>query len=459
MSQSRVMLCACASGSGKTMITCAVLQALYDRGLKTVSFKCGPDYIDPMFHAKAIGVKSSNLDLFFTSKDILSYLFYENSKQADISIIEGVMGYYDGIGVKTAKASSYEISVALDIPTVLIVNCKGMSYSIIPVIKGFLEFKKDNRIKGVILNRISPMVYSIIKEEIEKELNIKVFGYFPEIKDVNFESRHLGLVKPDEIKDIKQKLKLLAKQAEETLDLDLLLKLAYTAQPLEKKSEMENYVNSFENIGNIKIALAMDEAFCFYYKENLELLEKMGAEIVYFSPLKDFKLPENVSGLIIGGGYPELYARELSQNTSMMFSIKNALKSGMPCIAECGGFLYLNNTLEDKEKNIYQMTGFFNSQAYKTEKLNRFGYIELTAQRDNVLCKKGEKIKAHEFHYWDSTDCGDVFKAEKPNGKKSWECIRYLENTIAGFPHIYFYSNIKIVQNFLKECKNYGGGK
>ncbi len=459
MLKSRIMLSATASGSGKTMITCAILQALYDRGLKVASFKSGPDYIDPMFHAKAIGVKSSNLDLFFTPKDILNYLFLKNSKDMDISVVEGVMGYYDGIGVKTAKASSYEISVVLDIPTVLIVNCKGMSYSIIPVIKGFLEFKKDSKIKGVILNRVSSMVYSTIKEEIERELDIKVLGYFPELKDINFESRHLGLVKPDEIKDIKHKLKLLAKQAEETLDIDLILKIASEAEPVERNLKTENYIKSFEDCEKVKIAVALDEAFCFYYKENLELLEKMGAEIIYFSPLKDFKLPENIDGLIIGGGYPELYAKELSENVSMLNSIKNALENGMPCISECGGFMYLQNTLEDKNGNTYPMVGFLNSYSYKTDKLNRFGYITLIAKEDNFLCSKGESIKAHEFHYWDSTDCGKFFEAEKANKNKSWECVQFKKNTIAGFPHMYFYSNLKFVQNFLKKCRDYGGEK
>ncbi|WP_347562801.1 cobyrinate a,c-diamide synthase [Clostridium sp. HBUAS56017] len=448
----RVMIAATSSGSGKTMITCGLLQALVNRRMKVTSFKCGPDYIDPMFHSKVIGTKSRNIDTFFADKNTIYYLMNKATKDMDISVIEGVMGYYDGLAGISTEASSYDVANATNTPVVLVVNCRGMSLSILPIIKGFLEFKENSCIKGVILNQISEMMYPQIKKLIEENLSIKVFGYVPVLKDLVIESRHLGLVTPNEITDLKEKLNKLSDQFEKTININEIINLANSAKELEY-----NKPQVLKLEGNPKVAVAYDEAFCFYYQENIELLKEMGATVEYFSPIRDKKLPKNISGLILGGGYPELYAEALSNNKAMLEEIKYAIDKGLPCIAECGGFMYLHESMEDNENKFHNMVGVIGGKTYKTSNLGRFGYINLKAIKDNFLCNKGSSIKAHEFHYWDSESSGESFIAEKPLRKRSWNCINSTNNLLAGFPHLYYYSNTEIPQEFIKRCIEFGG--
>lgn len=448
----RIMFSAVSSGSGKTLITCGILQALVNRGLNVASFKCGPDYIDPMFHSKVIGAKSRNLDSFFTKENEIKYLLEKNSVDMDISVMEGVMGFYDGLAGISKKASSYDVAKITKTPVILIINCKGMSLSILPIIKGFMEYAKDSNIKGVILNKMSKMIYDDIKNLIEKELKIKVLGYVEDVKDLTIESRHLGLVKPEEVLNLKEKLNNLANILEETLEIDEIINLAKASEKLEYTKPEIKKINH-----KVKIAVARDEAFCFYYEDNLELLKEMGAEIKYISPLRDKELPKEIDGIILGGGYPELYAKELSKNICFLEDINKRINEGLPCLAECGGFMYLNNSLEDKEGNIFPMAKVLDGDSYKTSKLGRFGYIDIECLKDNFLCKKGEIIKAHEFHYWDSTICGEDFNAKKPLRKRSWKCINTTENLFAGFPHLYFYSNLEVPYRFLNKCIEYGG--
>lgn len=441
----RILIAGTSSGCGKTTITCALLQALVNRGIKTASFKCGPDYIDPMFHGEIIGVKSSNLDAFFCDDNLIKYLLDKNSSNCEISIIEGVMGFYDGQNLNTTKASSYDLAKITDTSVVLTVNCKGMANSAIALIKGFVEYRSDSNIVGVILNNISKTTYEAVKTSIENEFNgnVKVLGYLPKLPDdLIFGSRHLGLVTSDEIKDIRKKLNDLADIAEETVDIDKIIKIANDAAAIDfKRPEIKLHDNK------IKIAVAYDRAFCFYYRDNIELLEEMGAELVYFSPVNDKELPCDIDGLYIGGGYPELYLKELSSNHSMLDSIRTALENKTPCISECGGFMYLSNAIEGSK-----MLGFLQGEAINTKKLSRFGYISLIANEDNMLCKKGESIKAHEFHYYDSTHCGSSYTAVKGNGK-SWDCVIATDNLYAGYPHLHFYSNLEFAENFYKKCE------
>ena len=273
------------------------------------------------------------------------------------------MGFYDGVSVNTTMASSYELAKITGTPVILIVNCKGKGLSIIPIIQGFLQFRKDNNIKGVILNQLSRNLYEDLKKQIENMLNIKVLGYVPKIKELAFESRHLGLVKPDEITGLHTKSDKLAKLFEETIELNELLKIAQnTSDLIYRRPEIPGVE------GRPVIAFAKDEAFCFYYEDNLAILREMGAKLVGFSPLHDIQLPQNIDGLLLGGGYPEIYAGELSSNNSMRKSIKNALINKMPCIAECGGFMYLHDTMEDMEGKAYPMAGFINGKVYKTNR-------------------------------------------------------------------------------------------
>ena len=452
----RILLCAGASGSGKTMITCGILQAFKNRGLNLTSFKCGPDYIDPMFHKKVIGTRSGNLDTFFTDEKTVRYLMAANSKHADLAVIEGVMGYYDGTGGITTHGSAYEVASITETPAILIVNCKGMSLSILPYIKGFLEYKENSRISGVLLNQISPMLYPRIKEAIEQELSIPVVGYLPKVKDCVLESRHLGLMMPDEILDFRSKLNRLAEEMEKSIDLDLILRIAQGAVNLEeetpwkKESDLEFHLSE-----PVRIGLAEDEAFCFIYQENISLLKKMGAQIVRFSPIHDKHLPEALDGILLYGGYPELWGRNLEENISMRQEIREAFSSGMPMIAECGGFMYLHQWMEDMEGQPHRGAGVIPGHAFKTEKLGRFGYITLTNRKKKAFDTEFGVIPAHEFHYFDSDCCGEDYFAQKPAGKKNWNCIHGSEHLMAGFPHLYYYGNPSVPKAFLETCLKY----
>lgn len=451
MRLSRIMLAAPASGSGKTLITCGILQALQSRGFSLSAFKCGPDYIDPMFHERVLGIPSGNLDTFFTDERMTGYLFARAAKEADFSVIEGVMGYYDGLAGTSLLASAYDVAGAIKAPVVLIVNTKGMSCSVTALLKGFLEYQKDSRIVGVILNRMSEGLYPRIKNQIESQLPIKVLGYVPNVKEGVLESRHLGLVMPDEVKNLQEKIEAFSKILERTIDLDALVELGSQAPELETE---EPKLPGFH--GKVRVGIARDEAFCFHYRDNLELLERLGAELVYFSPIHDTKIPERVEGLILYGGYPELYAKALSENVRMRESIREAILQGMPYLAECGGFLYLHESLEDMEGNSYPMAGVIPGKAYKTSRLGRFGYITLESEKRTILGPEKTVCRGHEFHYFDSTNNGEDFLAKKPLSDRSWSCIHGTEQGLAGFPHIYYYSNPEIAVNFLKACEKRG---
>lgn len=458
------LLTAPASGSGKTLITCGILQAFVNRGMRTASFKCGPDYIDPMFHGKVIGTKSRNLDTFFTDADTTRYLFAKNAAGCEIAVAEGVMGYYDGLGGMRTEASTYDAACTLDLPAVLIVNCRGAGRSVLPVIKGFLEYRPDSRICGVILNQASPMLYGQMKEQIEQELGVRVFGYVPRMTELSLDSRHLGLVLPDEIRLLKEKLNRLAQELEKTLDLDGMLRLAKaygradesrTSEEAPSAKRIRDRIRILSLPEKIRIAAADDDAFCFTYLDNLELLEEMGAELVFFSPLRDRKLPEKVSGIILSGGYPELHAEALSRNRSMRDSVREAVQGGMPCMAECGGFLYLHRELEGADGTYYPMADVVPAKAYRTGKLGRFGYITLEARKDQMLGPAGTKVRGHEFHYWDSESCGGSFHAGKPAGKREWDCVHGTKTLYAGFPHLFYYSNLQVPHRFLRACREY----
>ena len=445
----RILLAAGSSGSGKTLITCGLLEALVERGLKTTSFKCGPDYIDPMFHSRVIGTKSRNLDTFFTGSEVTKYLLTRNARDCEIAVMEGVMGFYDGVAGTTTTASAYDLAKVTDTPVILIANSRGMSVSLAAYVKGFLEYKKDSHIKGVIFNQMSPMLYPRMKKLLEEELGVAVLGYVPKVEDCVIESRHLGLVLPDEIPELKDRLHKLAGVLEETLDIDRILELAGEAPDLlDAKPES---VTDFRLSEPVRIGVAEDEAFCFFYADNFRLLGEMGAEIVPFSPMEDKQLPDDLDGLLLYGGYPELNGKKLEQNTTMKDMIREKLKAGMPCMAECGGFMYLHEEMEGMDGNFYQMAGVIPGKAYRTPKLSRFGYVTLTQKKPALGMEDFGEIPAHEFHYFDSENCGGDFHAAKPESKRGWDCIHGTDTMLAGFPHLYYYGNPEVPKAFLKK--------
>ncbi len=437
----RILLAGAGSGCGKTTMTCAILQALTDRGVDTIAFKCGPDYIDPMFHRR-ITASGGNLDPFFFPPDTLNYLLDKYGGSHAVSVIEGVMGYYDGLGL-SEEASTSTVARSTGTPVVLVLNAKGASRSLLAELEGFLRFLPDSGIRGVVFNRCSPSLYPLLADAVTEHFGeeVKPLGYLPPMPDCSLESRHLGLVTAAEVLDLEEKLHALSVQAEKSLDLDGMIALgnsappvAYTVPRLPEKRE------------KVRIAVARDNAFCFYYEESLDLLREMGAELVSFSPLRDKALPEGIHGLYLGGGYPELYAEELSRNASMLSAVREALNAGLPTIAECGGFMYLTEAVAEKP-----MVGFLPGTCHDTGKLTRFGYVNLAAKEDNLLCKAGESIPAHEFHHWDCTDPGDRFTAAKPSGR-SWVCAKAGKRLYAGFPHFHFLANPSFAENFYDTC-------
>ncbi|MDD2410473.1 MAG: cobyrinate a,c-diamide synthase [Candidatus Methanomethylophilaceae archaeon] len=448
MNLPRFMIAAPASGSGKTMLTCGILQALVERGMKVASFKCGPDYIDPMFHSRVIGTRSKNLDAFFCDDDMLKYLFARSAEGMDISVIEGVMGFYDGIAAASTEASSYDLSEKVQAPVVLMIDCKGTSVSCIPVIDGFLKFRRNN-IRGVVLNRMSEGIYRELKPVIERETGTEVLGYVPKVSELILESRHLGLVLPDEVEGLRAKLSELAKLLEKTIDIDRIVEIAGSAPDIETKTPEIKKLSR-----KVKIGVADDDAFCFTYEDNLMLLEQCGAEIVRFSPLKDSKLPDDIRGLVLSGGYPEIHAEALSGNVTMLEDIRSKLEDGMPCMAECGGFMYLHEELEDQGRRFWPMVGYIKGRTFNTGRLTRFGYVKLSPGNGQML-PENTLVKGHEFHYWDSENCGYGWTAEKTSGKK-YACINGSDRMMAGFPHIYYYSNPDLPYAFLLACVRYG---
>ena len=439
----RIVLAGTNSGCGKTTVACAILQALVNRELNVGAFKCGPDYIDPMFHSRIIGAECTNLDLFFFDENTLKYLLAKNGAGRDISVIEGVMGFYDGMGLTTTAASTYEVSLFTESPTVLVVAAKGASLSVMAVIQGFLDFCPNNLIKGVILNQCTASTYSVLAKGIEARFagRVQLLGFLPTMRECSLESRHLGLITAAEVQGLHEKLNMLASQAERTIDIDGLLALAASAAPVYCEE-----VNLPKQRETVRIAVARDNAFCFYYEDSLDALREMGVELVPFSPLSDSELPQDIQGMYLGGGYPELYAQRLSENAPMRASVKAALERGVPCIAECGGFMYLTESIAS-----YPMVGFIPGKSFDTGKLTRFGYISLKAGHDTLLCTAGGEIRGHEFHHWDSENTGGSFTAVKASGK-SWKCVHATETLYAGYPHFHFYSNPDFAVSFYNAC-------
>ena len=325
----RLVLAGTNSGCGKTTVTCAVLQALVSRGLRVGAAKCGPDYIDPMFQSRIIGDLRPYLDAIFFDPDTLRYLLARNAQGCDVTVIEGVMGYYDGLGLTSTRASTYEAARETESPVVLVVNARGAALSVLASVEGFLHFAPDSGIQGVILNGCSAMSYGPLSRELENRLGVRACGYLPRLPECALESRHLGLITADEVADLQEKLRTMTAVAEKTLDFAALLEIARSAPPLDFTPPVLPEAGA-----PVRIAVARDRAFCFYYEDSLDLLRQLGAELVPFSPLSDEKLPDGVQGLYLGGGYPELYAARLEENHTLRRQIREAVHTGMPCIAE-----------------------------------------------------------------------------------------------------------------------------
>lgn len=425
-----IMITAPSSGSGKTTITMGIIRAIKNMGNNVCAFKTGPDYIDTAFLSKAAGRIAGNLDVHLQGENGMKMSL--SLGEEDMCVIEGVMGYFDGMH-NTFVNSSYDISKKIGANAVLVYTMKGEMFSAVPKIKGMVDFN-GSMIKGVILNRVTKAHFDMIKGPIEEYTGVKVIGYVPPMEDVELESRHLGLVQSLEIEDIEERLKKLSKTIMDTVDMNMLIELM---SELDAKPMVE-----FKK-RNIKVGIAYDKAFSFYYRENIYMLEKT-CEVKYFSPINDKEIPE-CDLIYLGGGYPEVFSGELSKNTEMRNSIREFAQNGGCIFGECGGFMYLTNCIDGTP-----MAGVFNGESTMTKSLQRFGYLDMELKEDCLLGKKGERLTAHEFHK-SKTKIDDkaIYKIQKVMGKKEWECGYGYKNTLAGYPHINFIGNIPAFNRML----------
>ncbi|MBE6042138.1 MAG: cobyrinate a,c-diamide synthase [Clostridiales bacterium] len=473
----RVMIAAPKSGSGKTVLTCGLLDLFKEKGTDIASYKCGPDYIDPMFHRSVIGVPGSNLDTFFSSDEEIRNILA--SSECEAAVLEGVMGIYDGIVGADGRGSCYDVASATDTPIILVMDVKGMGQTMLSLIRGIILDDADELIGGIVLNRISEHYYSVIEPEIAETLkkisaarkrDVRLLGGIPDSKKIVLESRHLGLMMPDEIEGLRDMVRAAGELIEAHLDMDAVREIMAGAGELPDQTLMDDV-----HTDGPVLAVARDEAFCFYYEENLRLLRKMGVIIREFSPLRDSKIPEDADGLLLGGGYPELYAEKLSANQEMMDSIRSAIASGMPSLAECGGFMALMDELEDSAGRVFKMAGVISGRTRNTGKLGRFGYVTVTGknkgsdgkendgrhrkqelnQSDHDDLLGGLSIRGHEFHYFDSTNNGEDATAVKPGSGRSWECIHSGADHIWGYPHLYYPSCPELIERFTEVMKEY----
>ena len=441
------LLAAPRSGSGKTTMTCALLMALKRRGCAPCAFKSGPDYIDPMFHRAVLGVESRNLDLFFSAPETVRTLYAKGAAGHGAAVCEGAMGFYDGLGGVSDRASAWHLADTLGLPVLLVVEPKGQSLTLAAELNGLVNFRTPSHIAGILLNNCTARMHALLAPMLEKETGLPVLGFLPKLPEAVIGSRHLGLYTAAEVENLQQKLALLADAAEEHIDWPRLLALCEKeppALPVEPETPP----------ARVRIAVAQDEAFCFTYAETLEAFRDAGAEVVFFSPLRDTALPENIGGLYLPGGYPELHARELSQNTSLLREIKRKIESGLPTAAECGGFLYLGQSLTDAEGQSWPMVGVLPGKAKDAGRLVRFGYAALSADSDSMLFRAGESFPIHEFHHWDSTANGVALAAKKPVGSAEWRCGFIDEHFYAGFPHLYW-AGTPLPQRFAAAAENY----
>ena len=441
------LLAAPRSGSGKTTMTCALLMALKRRGCAPCAFKSGPDYIDPMFHRAVLGVESRSLDLFFSAPETVRALYAKGAAGHGAAVCEGAMGFYDGLGGVSDRASAWHLADTLGLPVLLVAEPKGQSLTLAAELKGLDSFRTPSHIAGILLNNCTARMHALLAPMLEEETGLPVLGFLPKLPEAVIGSRHLGLYTAAEVENLQQKLALLADAAEEHIDWPRLLALCEKEPPaLPVQPETPP--------ARVRIAVAQDEAFCFTYAETLEAFRDAGAEVVFFSPLRDTALPENIGGLYLPGGYPELHAKELSENTSLLREIKQKIESGLPTAAECGGFLYLGQSLTDAEGQSWPMAGVLPGEAKDAGRLVRFGYAALSADSDSLLFRAGESFPIHEFHHWDSTANGTALAAKKPVGGAAWRCGFVNEHFYAGFPHLYW-AGTPLPQRFAAAAENY----
>ena len=452
MTDRRLVIAGTGSGVGKTTLTIGLMAALKKKGYSVQGFKCGPDYIDPTYHTAVTGRVSRNIDSWMLGHEMVKEIVNRASVGVDISIIEGVMGFFDGKNPLSNSGSTAEISIITESPVILVVNCASMARSAAAIVKGFQVFQKEINIIGVIANRVgSEGHFKIVKSAIEQECGTPVLGYLKKDQQIAIPERHLGLIPSVERGELQPFFDRLGDLILETIDVDLLYTLSETSHLEVKEFQFKRREKE-----EVRIAVARDAAFNFYYEENLEILEASGAEIVEFSPLNGETLPEGVDGLYIGGGFPEEFAAELAQQTEVKNTIRSAIEKGMPTLAECGGFMYLTESLETTDEKSYEMVGVVPGKVKMQSKLAALGYREISAEQDNFLLKGNLRAKGHEFHYSTFEPREEFQPAYQTKGMRGFKNEGYMEgNLIAGYTHFHFGSCPELAANWVKKCKEF----
>ena len=430
----RILIAGTGSGCGKTTASLLLMAVLRRQGLRVAPYKTGPDYIDPGFHRVVCGRPSHNLDSWLMQDKTLNRVLHND---ADISIIEGVMGYYDGLDPVSLQCSTWEVARKTKTPVILTVDASGSAASIAATVKGFQSLQKDHGLAGILVNRVSGQHhYDLVRRAVEHYTDLPCIGYLTKEQKLELPSRHLGLVPAEETPDLLQRIDETASKAEKTLDIPLLLSLADQAPGLPDPEETETP----GHFSGYRLCVALDEAFHFYYQDNLDALRREGIELCFFSPLRDEKLPDRPDGLYIGGGYPEVFASALAANRTMLLSIRDALAGGLACYAECGGLMYLG-----KEIDQIPMVDYLPLRCRMTERLQRFGYV--TVSEESRL-----SFPAHEFHHalaepLEGTSFAYLVRKASDPGQV-WECGWERGHTLAAFAHVHFGDRPELIRRF-----------
>ena len=447
------------SGCGITTVTMGILATLYVMGLDVQPFKVGPDYITPLLHSFITGKDSRNLDSWMLDIDTVVHLFEKNAANADISVIEGENGLYDGIGENTIVGSTAHVAKIVNSPVILVVNAEGISLSIVPLINGYVDYDKNLDIIGVILNKVeSEAHYEFLKTAIENGTGLEVFGYLPKMD--NLPSENLNFVPEEDLEELKKKIRILVEQVIKTIDVDLIIKMSN--RPDVSYLNSTKFLFDRNSDKKVRIAVAKDKAFSYYYKDNLDLLEIMGAEIVYFSPLVDEILPKDIAGLYFGGGNLEAYLKELQENKTLLRDIKRKIVEGIPTYAEGDSLLYLSEYVEHQKDEKFTMAEVLNGYCGISNEIYKSGYVDIEVIRDNILSNKGGRIRGHEFHRSNinisSEDITLCYTIQKKCCEKKpiiWRGGFSVYNMLASYPQIHFWCNPSFAQNFIDSCIKY----
>ena len=444
------------SGCGKTTASLGLMAALTRRGLKVAPFKVGPDFIDPGHHTRITGCVSRNLDGWMLSKDYNLDAFRRYAVDADIAIIEGVMGLFDGYDGKSEAGSSAQMAKWLNLPVVLMVDARSMARSAAAIVSGFEHFDEDVTFAGVIFNNLgSERHLSYLKDAMAGNVQMACLGGIRRDGAIAIPERHLGLVTQEDHELTAENIDALANLLEETIDLDKLL----SDLPDIKLAGIPDYQPETAGDLTVRIGIARDNAFCFYYQDNFDLLEQNGAELVFFSPISDRHLPPDVDGLYFGGGYPELNAAQLEDNASLRQAVKEKCAQGMPIYGECGGFMYLCSHLEDRDGKQHAMADCFPFSTRMHTRLKALGYREVSLRADTIIGKSGQRIRGHEFHYSEliniSPDIKTIYQISDRAGLNKPPDGYLVHRTLGSYNHLHFGSQPQAARNLVNACKVY----